>query len=239
MSYFRIRDLNQDEKPREKLLQLGAINLSEVELIAILIGSGGKGASAIEVARSIIKKAGGLHNLQTYDIQQLLTHKYINNAKAAVIKAAIEVGNRLNVPYRAKTTTITKPEEVYRVVKRQIAGQTKECLLLLSIDARNKLISKDIISVGSLNETIVSPREIFSTALSKNAACIIIVHNHPSNDPTPSTEDIQVTERVACLGREMNLPLLDHVIVTENGYVSMKQLNIFNTFGKSKVKGGE
>jgi DNA repair protein RadC len=238
MTYSRICDLNKDEKPREKLMRLGAENLSDVELLALIIGTGGKDKSALDLAREILKSTDGLNYLKQYDIQQLLSHKYINVAKATVIKATLELSVRLNKPRPQRLTKITKPDEVYQSVKSHFEGQTKECLILISIDSRNKLISKDIISVGSLNETIVSPREIFSTALNKNAACIIIAHNHPSNDPTPSQEDIVVTERIAKLGKEMNIPLLDHIIVTENEFISMKQLNIFTTFEK-KAKGGE
>jgi len=239
MSYSRIRDLNKDEKPREKLLSLGVSNLTDVELLALLIGTGGKDKSAIDIAREIINKCGDLSGLIQYDLNKLLEHKYVNTAKAAVIKSAIEISNRINHPRAPRLTKITKPEEVYKSIKNTFSGKNKECLLLLSIDSRNKLISQDIISIGSINETIVSPREIFSTALNKNAACIIIAHNHPSNDPNPSKEDIIVTERIAKLGKEMNIPLLDHLIVTENNFISMKQLNIFTTFEKQREKGGE
>ncbi len=235
----RIRDLNKDEKPREKFLNNGAGALTDEELIALLLRTGGVNFSAIDLAREILKSAGGLSNLHKYDIQKLLSHKYVNSAKAVAVKAAVEIAHRINYYSAPPTSQIIKPEDVYNILRKELAGQTKEFLLLISIDSRNKFISKDLISVGTLNETIVSPRERFAAALNKNAACIIIAHNHPSNDPTPSKEDISVTEKIAKLGKAMNIPLLDHLIITDSGYISMKQLNIFTTFDSSEKKGGD
>ncbi|NMB69934.1 DNA repair protein RadC, partial [candidate division WWE3 bacterium] len=205
----RIRDLNKDEKPREKFINKGAVSLTDEELIALLLCTGGTDLSAIDLAREILKSAGGLANLNKYDIQKLLSHKYVNSAKAVVIKAAVEIARRINYYSAPSTKQIIKPEDVFNILRKDFIGQTKECLMLISIDSRNKFISKDVISVGSINETIVSPREIFAVALNKNAACIIIAHNHPSNDPAPSNEDINVTKKISTLGKAMNIPLLD------------------------------
>ncbi len=235
MNNSLIKDLNKDEKPREKLAAFGANNLSDTELIALLIHSGVRNVSALDISRAILKETKSVRDLLKHTVDSLRKFKGINTAKACTILAALELGMRLTTPSKTSKVKIEKPEDVYKFLKKDFYCKNKELLLLISVNTRNNIIAKDIVSIGSLNETIVSPRDIFSTAFSRNAACIVLAHNHPSNDPTPSMEDIKVTEKVALLGKDLNIPLLDHVIIANDNYCSLKKLNLFNVY----TKGGE
>lgn len=231
-----IRDLNIYEKPREKLIRFGPAKLTDEELIAIIIRSGGTGVSAIETAREVIRMAQGACNLVNTDISELLAIKNVNVAKATSLISAVELGLRISKPEQQNSIFANKPHDIFKLLSKELYKKTKEYLFLFSLDTRNKVIAKDILSIGSLNETIVSPREVFATALKKNAAAIILAHNHPSNDSTPSTEDINVTEKIARLGKEMNIPLLDHVIITDKEFTSLKQTGLFTTWSKGGEK---
>lgn len=238
MTQSLIKDLNQNEKPREKLLKMGAVSLTDEELVAIVIGSGGKGMSVISLAREAIKTAGSLRNLVDTEIEQLMAIKYMSIAKTCAIKAAVELGLRISMTEKSEKKLITKPEDAYQQVRKILFNDKQEKLALICLNARNKVISIEIVSTGSLNETIVSPRNIFKKALDKNASSIILAHNHPSNELEPSTEDIATTERIFLLGQEMNIPLIDHIIVSDNSFCSLKMLNLINS-DYSKRKGGE
>ncbi|RJR27473.1 DNA repair protein RadC [candidate division WWE3 bacterium] len=237
MSYYRIKDLNKDEKPREKILTLGPKALSEEELLALIIRSGGSDESAIELSRRIIKESGGLKNLTTKSIQQLMSIKNINLAKAACIIAGFELGIR-SADERTENPRVKRPEDVFHLIKAELYGKSKEYLYLISLNTRNRLISKDIISIGTVNETLMSPREIFRQALSRNAVYIVLAHNHPSQETTPSEEDILATKKTQQIGFLLGIPLIDHLIVCNDKFTSMKSLNQLET-KKLSQKGGE
>ena len=238
MASYLIKDLENNEKPREKMAAHGPSTLSDSELLAIVLRSGGKDGSAIDLARKILKEFGGLKGLANSEIEQLTKIKDVGIAKATSVKAACEIALRIDNKMEIENSEIKKPEDVFSTVKKDTFARNKEQLFLLSLNSRNRLISKDLISIGTLNETLIHPREVFKTALSKNAASIILVHNHPSNDSGPSTDDIKVTERIAKAGITIGIPLIDHVIVCDNGYTSLKSLNLFSTY-KANQKGGE
>jgi DNA repair protein RadC len=237
--HYLIRDLNQNEKPREKLSKHGAVNLTDVELIALLLRSGGKGVSAIDLSRNLLDKFGGLNNLATADLQQIGQTKYIDVAKASSLVAAFEIAARTNIVIKKDLELIRKPEDAVDLLKKDLFRKQKEHLYLLSLNSRSRLLAKDLITVGTINETLLSPREVFRQAFMRNAVSMIIAHNHPSNDPTPSTEDIEITQKLSDVASEMGIPLLDHLVIAEDSYVSMKAQGLMKSNKLDQVEGGE
>ena len=238
MLTYKIKDLNNNEKPRERLLNLGASALSNSELLALLLQTGGRNESVLELSRGLLIKFGGLSGVLEASVAQLTSQKNVGQAKAVIIKAAGELALRINFLNDVKTKAVSTPKDIYKFLKKDFYGKKKEVLYAISLDSRNKIIGKDIVSVGTVNETVVSPREIYRQALLRNAVSIILVHNHPSQDTAPSTEDILVTEKVAQAGVMMGIALVDHVIVCDSEFSSLKALNLFKTrkFNGEEVK---
>ncbi|HSX39695.1 MAG TPA: DNA repair protein RadC [Candidatus Saccharimonadales bacterium] len=228
---FKIKDLNFYEKPRERLITKGPDSLTDAELLAIILGSGGKNTSVLNLAQQILTKFGNLTNLLNTEFEQLKNIKHVGTAKACSIKAACEIGIRIATQPLAKKSKISKPIDVYKVLKKDLFEKSKEHLYLLSLDSRNNLIAADLLSIGTINETLVHPREIYRQALARNAVSIIIAHNHPSGNANPSAEDLLVTERIAKTGIELGLPLIDHIIISGDSYISLKALKLFSSKG--------
>lgn len=222
-----IKDLNAEDKPRERMINFGAQALSDSELLAIILRSGGRQDSAIQIAQQLLKNSGGFKELAEADIKQLINYKNIGAAKACAIKAACEISLRVGFSVHTEKICINKPKDIFELLRKDFFNKKQEHLYMISMDSRNKLITKDLISVGTLNETLIHPREIFKKALAINAYSIALAHNHPSGDPTPSNEDINVTQRIAKIGIEMGIPLLDHIIIAEDNFISIKALNLF------------
>ena len=225
---MKIKDLQKEEKPREKMVEKGSEVLTDVELLAIIIRSGGRNTSATNLSRELILKFGNLKNVLSADIEQLKNFKNIDIAKATAIKAVEEISKRYLTPFREEAVKIKSPKDVYGLIRKEVINKEEEYLFLICLDSRNRLISKEIISKGTINETLIHPREIFKRALNKNAYSIILVHNHPSNESDPSDEDIKVTKRVFRAGIDMGIPLTDHLIVTSNDFMSMKAQNLIS-----------
>lgn len=225
---MKIKDLQNQEKPREKMISKGAENLTDIELIAIVLRSGGKNKSAVNLSRDMLTKFKGIKGLFSADIEELTSFKNVNLAKATSIKAVEELSKRYLYPANSRDKYIKTPKDAYEIIKGDIYNKDQEYLYLLTLDTRNKLISKDLVSKGTINETLIHPREIFKKALAKNACSIILIHNHPSNKPDPSDEDIRVTKRIFKAGVNIGIPLTDHLIVTNNDFVSMKAQNLMS-----------
>ncbi|KKS15879.1 MAG: repair protein RadC protein [candidate division WWE3 bacterium GW2011_GWC1_41_7] len=215
-----------NDKPRERLLKVGAENLSDTELLAIILRTGGEKNSVTQLAGKILSDFDGLNGLVNADTVQLCNVKDVGATKAATIKAVCEIGLRISMSPATTTLSVRKPEDIFRYVKKDYYKKNKEYLYLISLDNRNKLVSKDLVSIGTLNETMIHPREIYKTAFMKNAASIILVHNHPSGDPTPSEDDIKVTKKIAEAGNLLGITLMDHIIVSDNGYISIKAFDL-------------
>lgn len=223
-----IKDLNNQNKPRERLLEKGPSALSDIELLAVVLRSGGKGSSVTDLAASLLIKYKNVKSLLETDINSLLKHKYVGNTKATTLKAVSELGKRAYLSQKDAAIAVKKPEDAYKIIKKDLFGKKQEYLYLISLDSRKKLISKDLICIGSINETLVPVREIIRKSLINNAVNIILAHNHPSNDPTPSHEDLLVTEKVAEACNLSGIYLLDHLIISDNRFISIKGLNLFN-----------
>ncbi len=225
---FTVHDLPLSERPRERLLKLGSEALSAQEILALILGRGISGESVMVTAQRLLSRFGNLKGVANASIEELTEIKGIGPAKAAQIKAAVELSKRLEAPVDEREKPVVKsPEDVVSIVKSQLKGKKKEHFLVLCLDTRNNVINCRAISMGSLDTSIVHPREVFKEAISSSAASVILVHNHPSGDPGPSKEDIELTKRLAKAGEIMGIEVLDHIIVCDKSHSSLKAKNLF------------
>lgn len=218
-----IRDMPPEERPRERLLHHGPEALSNPELLAILLRTGTTQESALSLATRILSAMGGLKGIAEATIPQLSTIKGIGPAKAVEIRAAVELGKRICTLTDSVRPVIRSPADVSQLLMSEMRFESKEHFRALLLDAKNQVIRIAAISVGSLTESIVHPRELFREAIRHSSAALIVSHNHPSGDPTPSPEDIATTRRLVEVGRLVGIELLDHVILGDGRFVSLKE----------------
>lgn len=218
-----IKDLPLEERPREKLEMLGAAALSNAELLAILLRTGSAQESAVQLAARLLSRSGGLRLLPGLSLEEMMEIKGLGPAKAIQIKAALELGRRLATLPPDEAERITSPQRAAGLFMEQLRYKRKEYFMILLLNTKNHVISKEEISVGSLNASIVHPREIFNIPLRKSAASVILVHNHPSGDPSPSQEDLEVTRRLVEAGNILGIAVRDHLIIGDGCYFSFKE----------------
>jgi DNA repair protein RadC len=222
---YRIKDIEASQRPRERLEKQGPEALNNAELIAILLRVGMKGASAVQIGQNLLNRFEGLGGIQRVSFAELCEVDGIGRAKAAQIKAAIELGRRLSIISPQERVIITSPQDVADQVQYKMARLEQEELWILLLDSRNHHLRTVQLYKGSLNSSSVRPAEIFRDAIRHNAANIIVVHNHPSGDPSPSPEDIHLTRVLIEAGKMLELEVLDHIIIGINGIASIKSLN--------------
>ena len=224
---FTVRDLPLSERPRERLLKLGSEALSAQEILALILGRGIKGESVMVTSQKLLSRFGNLKGIANASVEELSEIKGVGLAKAAQIKAALELSKRLEGDAGERQKPMVKsPEDVVKIVKSQLKGKKKEHFLVLCLDTRNRLINCKSVSMGSLDTSIVHPREVFKEAVSSSAASVIFVHNHPSGDPEPSKEDVELTKRLVKAGEIMGIDVLDHIVVCDRSYLSLKAKNL-------------
>jgi DNA repair protein RadC len=219
---FTVRDLPPAERPRERLVQFGVEALSGQEILALILGRGVKGESVMVTAQRLLSKFGSLQGIAERSVEELCEINGIGPAKAAQLKAAFELGRRLEGGPREGKAQVKSPEDVVGVVSGTLKGKKREHFLVLLLDTRNRLIRVATVSMGSLDSSIVHPREVFKEAIAASAASVIFVHNHPSGDPEPSEDDIDLTKRLVEAGKVLGIVVLDHVIVGDGAYLSLK-----------------
>jgi DNA repair protein RadC len=217
-----IKHWPKDERPREKLLKQGAEALSEAELLALVIRTGNPSTrqSAVDIGRLMLQEFGSLRNLAGATAAEICRVKGTGPAKASAIKASLEIAMRINTDRLANGERFTSPEQVYQHYHYSLRDRRKEYFLALLLDGKNRILREVRISEGSLNQSIVHPREVFSPAVRESAAAIILVHNHPSGDPAPSREDREITRRLKDAGELMGVKVLDHIIIGDGSFVS-------------------
>lgn len=220
-----VRELPLDERPRERLLAHGPAYLSNAELLAILLHSGTREMSAMQLAHEILSlnQQEGISALANLAPVELMHVKGVGKAKAAELAAAVELGKRLATRQVSQKTIICCPEDVADYVMPRFRYEQREHFAVILMNVKNHILSMPIISVGSLTASVVHPREVFKVAIQQTAASMILVHNHPSGDPTPSREDIAITNRLVEVGRLMDIPVLDHVVLGNDNYISLKE----------------
>ena len=230
MSQLKIREMPRDERPREKLAAYGAAALTSPELIAILLRTGRRGANAVEVARQLLEKYGSLTGLTRCTVDELRKVKGIGPTKAVQLVAAFGLGHRLARETLSKQK-IDSPELVNELVGPEMRRLRKESLRVILLDTRYHLIRVEEVSIGSVNESIAHPRDIFRPALVSSAYAVIVVHNHPSGDASPSQTDHSLTRRLAEAADLLQIKLLDHIIIgapseANPGYFSFKEAGV-------------
>ncbi|OGO24571.1 MAG: hypothetical protein A2Z28_07150 [Chloroflexi bacterium RBG_16_51_9] len=228
-SSFTIHDLPVSERPRERLQKFGAEALSTQEILALILGRGIAGESVTVTAQRLLSQFGNIKGIGGASLEELTQVKGIGLAKASQIKAALELANRLETSAEPdKNLPVVKtPDEVVNLIKGRLKDKKKEHFLAILLDTRSQLIKVAPISVGSLDSSIVHPREVFKEALSASAASVIFVHNHPSGDPAPSADDIKLTKRLVQAGEIMGIEVLDHVIIGNKRFLSLKREGLF------------
>lgn len=223
MTLIKIKDMLDEEKPREKMINKGVKYLSNAELLAILIRTGNKEKDAVALSSDVIKKSvDGIRGLEKLNIDELCMLEGIGPSKATVIKAALELGNRID-KYIPEKYKIKNPWDVYIYYMGDMRYLQKEIFKVILLNTKNEIICDVDVSIGSLNTSIVHPREVFIEAIKKSANSIILMHNHPSGNPTPSDEDKKITKRLIYSGEIIGIEILDHIIIGDGVYYSLKE----------------
>ncbi|HEX2698027.1 MAG TPA: DNA repair protein RadC [Anaerolineales bacterium] len=220
---YRITDLHETERPRERLASLGPQALTNAELLAILLRVGVTGENAVQVGQRLLQQFDGLGGLHRAPFEELMSQHGIGEAKAAQIKAAIELGRRLTLESPEERPTINSPADAAALVQYEMSALEQEHLRVLLLDTRNHML--DVVEVyrGSVNMSQVRVGEVFKAAIRRNATALIVVHNHPSGDPTPSPDDVVVTRAFVQAGKLLDVDVLDHLVIGVGKYVSMKE----------------
>jgi DNA repair protein RadC len=224
---YTIKELPVDERPRERLVQFGANALSSAELLAILLRTGTPEMTAVQLAQHLLTSMGSLRAIASAKPSELAQVKGIGLAKAAQLLAAVELGRRIALEAMGEQPAITRPEDVYALLHHQLRDEKQEHVILLLLNTKNRVIQQITLTKGTLDASLLHPREVFREAIRHSASSIILAHNHPSGDPTPSSEDIQMTNRLHQAGQLLGIDLLDHVILGDGRWVSLKAQGVF------------
>lgn len=211
------------ERPREKLIQYGVRSLSDTELLALVMRSGTKACSVLDLAQTILDQAKGLLGLATLEYHHLVQIPGIKKAKACELLAIGELSRRMALTQSMDVDIVDQPMRLIQWLRKELGGLDQEHFLVVFLNTKNHILGYRILFRGGLDRSIVHPREIFKHAVAYSAARIIVVHNHPSGDVTPSSNDYQVTQVLEEAGATMGIPLLDHIIISQSGYTSLRQ----------------
>lgn len=227
-AHTSMKDLPEMERPREKLITYGAASLSNAELLAILLGSGTRSQSAVSLAESILAAdCSGILFLNDCTPEELCSIEGVGPAKAAALIAAAELGRRLTTTPRKKQAVVSSPGEISKLFMQNMRYLKKECFKVLLLNVKNEIISIEDVSVGTLMNSDAHPREVFAAPLRRGAANVILVHNHPSGSSEPNQADIDITQRLAWAGDIIGIQVLDHIIIGDGEYTSLKRERLF------------
>ncbi len=218
-----MKDVPVEERPRERLVRHGADRLANKELLAILLRTGNQEESALMLAERLLARFGSLPKLATTSYEELLAVKGIGPAKAADILAAFELSKRLSDSHMEFHGVVHSPKDAAQLVLRELSLADKEHFMIIMLNIKHRVIAKKVISIGHLHASLVHPREMFKEAIRRSSAAVILVHNHPSGDLTPSRDDIATTERLRDVGDLLGIDVLDHIIIGDNRYLSFRE----------------
>jgi DNA repair protein RadC len=220
---YRIMDLHESDRPRERLATLGPQALSNAELIAILLRVGVTGENAVQMGQRLLNTFHGLSGLHRAPFQELVDQHGLGEAKASQIKAAIELGRRLTLESPEERATINSPADAAALVQYEMSALEQEHMRVILLDRRNRVLETVEIYKGSVNSSQVRVGEVFKEAIRKNASALIVIHNHPSGDPTPSPDDVAVTRAIVQAGKLLDVDVLDHLVIGQGRWVSLKE----------------
>lgn len=226
MPTYTIHDLPREDRPRERLQEVGVDNLSIQELLTLIIERGQKGRNALTIAQNLLAHFGNLAKIKEASIEELQEVKGIGFATACKLKASFKLGEKAQNHHKRYGQKIETPEDIYNLLKNNLHDKKKEHFKLLSLTSRNRLIAVDNISSGSLNSNIVHPREVFASAIANRAAQVVLAHNHPSGDPEPSADDLKITKRLVEAGKILGIEVVDHIIVAQDKHFSFAKNNL-------------
>ncbi len=220
---YRILDLAEDERPRERLIKYGANVLSDAELLAILLRVGMQGENAVQLGQRLLVDFNGLRGLQRASFEDVCQKRGLGEAKTAQIFAAIELGRRISIAQAEEKPAIHSPADAAELVQYEMSSLVQENLWVILLDTRNRLIQIERLYQGSLNASMVRVGELFRAALQRSAAGVILTHNHPSGDPTPSPEDVNLTRAAVQAGKLLDVEVLDHLVIGRGKFISLKE----------------
>lgn len=220
---YRIQDLHESDRPRERLETLGPQALTNAELIAILLRVGVQGENAVEVGQRLLNKYGGITGLHRAPFNDLIDQRGMGEAKASQIKAAIELGRRLTLESPEEKPSINSPADAAALVQYEMSALEQEHLRVILLDRRNRVMEVVEVYKGSVNSSQVRVGELFKEGIRKNCSALIVVHNHPSGDPTPSPDDVAVTRAIVQAGKLLDIDVLDHLVIGAGKWVSLKE----------------
>ncbi|HEU0165372.1 MAG TPA: DNA repair protein RadC [Thermomicrobiales bacterium] len=224
--HLMIRDIHPDERPRERLLNYGAASLSTTELLAIILNTGIQGESVTSIAQRLLSEHGGLSGLLKLDLAELARQRGVGPVKATKLKASLEIGRRLAAMAPEERARVESPEDVVRLVGVEMSVLEQEQLRVLLLDTKHAVIAARTIYQGSANQATVRVGELFRDAVRHTAVAIVLVHNHPSGDPTPSGADVAMTTDVVAAGKLLDIAILDHIIIGQGRHTSLKRLGL-------------
>ncbi len=219
----KIDDILTEEMPIERLFLYGEENLSIAELIAILLRTGSKNSDVLSLSRKLISDYGNVRELVNASSSELMDYEGIGKNKAATLRAAFELSRRINSYNKDKKVAFTSANDIFNYVKNDMRFGNREYFLVIALNSKLEVIDTEVISVGTLTQALVNPREVFSFALKKKAHRLVVCHNHPSGHVTPSKNDFALTDRLISAGRIIGVEVIDHIIISNNDYYSMKQ----------------
>ena len=224
---YAYRKLSESERPREKLFEEGAKELSNSELLAVLIRTGNAKSSALDLSHKLLSTIpDGIVSLSDCSLEEIVKIEGMSKSKTAPILAAVELGKRVILESRKKRKKITSPLDLVEFFMADMCRLKKEHFKITMLDTKNYIIGVEEVSIGNLNSSIVHPREVFKEAIKRSSSAIILVHNHPSGDPTPSREDINITKRLVECGDLLGIRILDHIIIGDKKHISLKEIDI-------------
>jgi DNA repair protein RadC len=218
-----MKELSPNDRPREKLLRLGAPSLGDNELLALVLGHGYRRMNALAVANELLRLRGGLHGVARSSAADLARMRGIGPAKAAQLMAGVELGRRASTHAPGARVQLRAPRDAAAYLLPMFGSRAVEQFGVVLLDSKHRVIRTSIIAVGTLNSTVVEPRDVFREALVGAAAAIVVFHNHPSGDPSPSSDDVELTRRLAATGTLVGIDLIDHVVLGDARYCSFKE----------------
>jgi DNA repair protein RadC len=221
--HLRIKELPASEQPRERLRDYGAAALSDAELLAILLRVGVAGTNVVQLAQQLLVEQGGWPGLQRMDFGALCERHGMGEAKTSTLKAALEIGRRLLLTEHEQRFQIKSPSDAANLLMLEMSHLDQEHLRTVLLDTKNRVQVISTVYIGSLNASLIRVGEIFKEALKRNSAALIVVHNHPSGDPTPSPEDVLVTREIIAAGKLLDIDVLDHLVIGQGRFVSMRE----------------